>query len=98
VKVALLIVGLIVGGAVGWYTAPAPAVDMKIGGVSVEVQKDDGGAELTATGPKGGSLEIGSGKPSLLANRTTRAAIFAAGGGVIGLILGFVVGGRRQSV
>lgn len=97
-KITLLIIGLIIGGAIGWYTAPAPAVDMKIGGVSVEVQKDEGGAELTATGPKGGSIEIGSGSPSVLSDRTTRTAIFAVGGGIIGLILGFVVGGRRSAV
>lgn len=96
-KMTLLIVGLIVGGVVGWYTAPAPAVDMTIGGVTVEVQKDQGGAELTATGPKGGSVEIGSGSPSLLKDRTTRTAIFAIGGGVIGLVLGFVAGGRRRA-
>jgi hypothetical protein len=97
-KIALLIIGLIIGGAVGWYTAPAPAVDMKIGGVKIEVQKDESGAEMTATGPNGGSIEIGGGKPSLLTDRTSRTAIFAVGGGIIGLILGFVVGGRRQSV
>jgi len=96
-KIALLIIGLIIGGAVGWYTAPKPAVDMKIGGVTVEVQKGQDGAELTATGPQGGSLEIGSGSPSLLADRTTRTAIFAVGGGIIGLVLGFVVGGRRRA-
>jgi hypothetical protein len=97
-KITLLIIGLIIGGAIGWYTAPAPAVDMKIGGVTVEVQKGQDGGELTATGPKGGSLEIGSGNLSPLADRTTRTAIFAIGGGIIGLILGFVVGGRRQAV
>jgi hypothetical protein len=97
-KILLLIVGLVIGGAIGWYTAPAPAVDMKIGGVTVEVQKDQGGAELTATGPKGGSVEIGSGNRSLLADRTTRTAIFAVGGGIVGLILGFLVGGRRRAV
>ena len=42
-------------------------------------------------------IEIGSGNRSLLADRTTRTAIFAAGGGIIGLILGFLVGGRRQA-
>lgn len=97
-KITLLIIGLVIGGAIGWYTAPAPAVDMKIGDVTVEVQKDEGGGELTATGPKGGSLEIGSGNLSPLADRKTRTAIFAVAGGVIGLVLGFVFGGRRRVV
>ena len=37
-KVILLVVGLIVGGAIGWFTAPQPAVDINVGGVSIEVE------------------------------------------------------------
>ena len=94
-KVLLLILGLVIGGGVGWFTAPKPAVDLKIGDVSVEVNRDADGGSLTATGADGDGFTIGAGEESILDDHYTRTGVFAAGGGVIGLILGFLFGRRR---
>jgi uncharacterized membrane protein YeaQ/YmgE (transglycosylase-associated protein family) len=91
-KVILLVVGLVIGGLAGWFTAPAPAVDLKIGPLSVEVQKDGGdGASVTATGERGGEFNLQVGEQSMLSDRTMRTTIFAVIGAVIGLGIGFFV-------
>ena len=96
-KVILLVLGLVIGGGVGWFTAPEPAAEMKIGPVDVEVQKDgDGSGTLTAS-DGGKSLEIAVGDQSVLDNKTYRTGIFAAGGGIIGLVLGFFFGRSRPA-
>ena len=96
-KILLLILGLIVGGGVGWFTAPEPAAEMKIGPVELQVDKDgDGSGTLTASDGKK-TIEIGVGEPSILDNRNARTGIFAAGGGIIGLLLGFVFGRKRPA-
>jgi uncharacterized membrane protein YeaQ/YmgE (transglycosylase-associated protein family) len=95
-RIILLVVGLVVGGLAGWFTAPAPAVDMKIGPVSVEVQKDgDNGTSVTATGEGGGEMNLQVGEKSMLSDRTTRAGVFGVIGAVIGLAIGFFVDRRR---
>lgn len=95
-KVILLIVGLLIGGAAGWLTAPAPALNVDIGGVNVEVQGGNGeGGTVTATGPEGGGIEVQVGSPSPLNDRNARTAIFALVGAVIGLAVGFVADRRR---
>ena len=93
-KVVLLIVGLVAGGAVGWMTAPTP-VDVQIGPVSVEVQGGEGGGTLTATGGQGGGVQVQVGQPGLLDDRTSRPAIFALIGAIAGFAIGFAVD-RRQ--
>ncbi len=94
-KTILLIVGLLIGGAAGWLTAPAPALNVDIGGVNVEVQGGDGeGGTVTATGPDGGGVEVQVGNPSPFNDRNTRTAIFALVGAVAGLAVGFVVDRR----
>jgi len=95
-KVALLVVGLVIGAAVGWLTAPAPTAEMQIGPVKVEVDQDKGGGTLTAS-DGGKSMEIAVGDQSVLGDRNLRTAIFAAGGGVIGLVLGFIFGRPRRA-
>ena len=44
---------------------------------------------------KGGGVEVSIGRRSVFDDRNTRTAIFAAIGGLIGLIIGFVADRRR---
>lgn len=93
-KVILLIVGLVIGAAAGWFTAPK-AVDVNLGNVSLEVEGGrEGGAMISADNRDGG-VEVSIGRRSVFEDRNTRTAIFAAIGGVIGLIIGFVADRRR---
>lgn len=93
-KVILLIVGLVIGAAAGWFTAPK-AVDVNLGNVSLEVEGGrEGGAMISADNREGG-VEVSIGRRSVFEDRNTRTAIFAAIGGVIGLIIGFVADRRR---
>jgi hypothetical protein len=94
-KIILLIVGIVVGGAAGWFTAPR-AVDVDVGGLSVQVDgNQDGGATLSAEETPGGGVEVSIGRRSVFEDRNTRTAIFAAIGGIIGLLIGFVADRRR---
>ena len=94
-KIILLIVGLAIGGIAGWATAPK-AVDVNVGGLSVQVDGDqDGGALVSAGETPGGGVEVSIGRRSVFDDRNTRTAIFAVIGGVIGLIIGFVADRRR---
>ena len=93
-KIILLIVGLVIGAAAGWFTAPK-AVDVDVGNLSIQVEGGkDGGAMLSAD-DKGGGVEVSIGRRSVFDDRNTRTAIFAAIGGLIGLIIGFVADRRR---
>lgn len=97
-KILLLVLGLVIGGGAGWFTAPQPAAEMDIGPVSVEVDGDSDGGSVTATDTDDGkSMEIAVGEQSMLDDRNTRTGIFAAGGGIIGLLLGFVFGRSRPT-
>jgi hypothetical protein len=87
-KGALLVVGLIVGGLIGWFTAPPPAAQVQIGPVSVEVHEGTGdGGSVTATG-EDGQIRIEVGERSFLDDRNARTAVFA----VIAAIAGFGIG------
>jgi hypothetical protein len=92
-KVILLIVGLVIGAAAGWFTAPK-AVDIDVGGLSLEVEGKGDGAMVSADRKNGVELSIG--QRSILDDRNSRTAIFAAIGGLPGLIIGFVADRRRK--
>jgi hypothetical protein len=77
-KVALLLVGLVVGGLVGYLTRPE-AAELKIGPVSIEVQ---------------GDRAAQSNDSSLTSGQMQHIGIFAVIGAALGLGLGFVVARR----
>jgi hypothetical protein len=88
-KTMLLLVGLIIGGAIGFFTAPRPAVDIDIGGVNIQVQGDQGGGLVSATGEgNGDAVQVQVGQPSPLSQPGWRALIFA----VIGAAIGYAAG------
>lgn len=91
-KVLLLLVGLVVGGLIGWLTAPKTEV-IKVGPLSVEVTQGKGeGGSVTATG-NDGKVQVGN--PSPLNDRNTRTLIFAIAGGILGFGAGFVIDQRK---
>ena len=77
-KVALLLLGLLVGGAAGYLTRPESA-EIKIGGTSIEFSNNK-----VSTGSSG----------SLTSGQTQHIALYAVIGGVIGLLAGFAVDRR----
>ncbi len=94
-KVKLLVLGIVVGGAIGWFTAPRPAVDISVGGVNVQVAGSEGGGSMKAT-DQGGSMQVAIGQPGgFLPDAGTRTAVFAVIGGIIGLGAGFLADRRR---
>ena len=89
-KGTLLVIGLIVGGAIGWFTAPRPAVDINVGGVSIQVDGRGGGGSMKAS-DQDGKMQVEIAKPGgFLPDPTTRAAVFAVIGGILGLGVGFL--------
>ncbi len=95
-RLILLVIGLIVGGGIGWTTAPDTST-LKVGPLSVEVQGGNSGdAAITATDNNGQvNLQVGSTAP--LDNRNTRTLIFAVIGAVIGGAAGMLAGNRRRT-
>lgn len=79
-KVLLLLVGIVVGGLVGYLTRPE-AAELRIGSLSVEVQSNQ-----AASPRSGGSITTG---------QWQHIGTFAAAGAVIGLLVGFVADRRR---
>ena len=89
---SLLVIGLIVGGAIGWFTAPKPAVDINVGGVSIQVQGDKGGGSMTAKDGGGQmQVQVGDRSASFLADPLWRTILFAAIGGGLGLVVAGVM-------
>ena len=78
-KVALLLLGLLVGGVVGYVTRPESA-EIKIGGTSIEFSDNK-----VSTG-SAGSLTSGQGQ---------HIALYTVIGGIIGLLAGFAADRRR---
>jgi hypothetical protein len=79
-RIGLLVVGLLVGGLVGYLTRPE-AAQINLGPVSIEVQSD-----RTASPRSGGAMTTG---------QWQHVGAFAIGGAVLGLLAGFVVDRRR---
>ncbi len=78
-KVALLLLGLLVGGVVGYVTRPESA-EIKIGGTSIEFSDNK-----VSTGSSN-SLTSGQGQ---------HIALYTVIGGIIGLLAGFAADRRR---
>ena len=78
-RIGLLLVGLVVGGLVGYLTRPQ-AAEIRIGDFSLEVQGDK------PAGTSGGALTTG---------QMQHIGIFAVIGAVLGLGIGFVADRRR---
>lgn len=80
IKVALLAAGLVLGALVGYFTRP-DAAELKIGGMSIEVQSD-----RPAPARGGGSVTTG---------QWQHIGAFALGGAVLGFAAGFLADRRR---
>ncbi len=78
-RILLLVVGLLVGAVLGWFTRPN-AGEIAIGPVSIEVQ---------------GNQTENPNDTSLTGGQARHLAIFAGLGALIGLGLGFAVDRRR---
>jgi hypothetical protein len=78
-KVVFLLVGLLVGGVVGYITRPESA-EIKIGGASIEFSDN--------------KISAGS-SDNLTSGQSRHIFVYAAIGGIIGLLVGFAVGQRR---
>lgn len=77
-KVALLLLGLVLGAVVGYLTRPE-AAEIKIGGASIEFSNN--------------KVSTGS-SDSLTSGQSQHIVSYAAIGGIIGLLAGFAVGRR----
>ncbi len=78
-RLALLLLGLLVGGALGYVTRPA-ATEIRLGGASIELQ-DSGVAAAPSSG-----VTTGQGR---------RIMLFTVAGGIIGLLAGLAADRRR---
>ncbi len=93
-KVILILVGLLIGGAGGWLTAPQPT-QIQVGPVSVEVQGGNGeGGSVTATDGNG-EVQLQVGNPSPFNDPMLRTVIFGLIGTLAGLAIGVVVDRRK---
>jgi hypothetical protein len=91
-RATLLIVGLVLGAIVGYMTLPAPAVDINVGGVNIQVEGDKSGGSVTASG-EGDGMKVAIGdRASVFADPLWRTVIFAVIGGVLGLVISAVRG------
>jgi hypothetical protein len=91
------VVGLIAGAAVGWFTAPRPAVDIHVGGVNIKVDGSGGGTMKASD--QDGTMAVEIDKPGgFLNDPATRAIVFAVIGGAIGFGAGTIAGGRKTGV
>jgi hypothetical protein len=94
-RLILLAIGLVIGGVVGWTTAPDTST-IKLGPLNVEVQGGSSGnsAAITAT-EDDGEVNVRVGSTSPLDDRNPRTVIFAVIGGIVGGAAGFFAGGRK---
>ena len=77
---AFLLIGLLIGGLAGYMTRPEETAEIRLGPLSVEVRNNE---RARGGGP-------------LTSNQVQHIAIMTAGGGAIGLCVGFAVGRRRS--
>ncbi len=95
VKVMLLVVGLVVGAGIGWFTVPKPAAEIHAGPLNMTVQNDNGsGGSMTVTGKDGG-LQVEVGKRSAFDDPGLRTAIFAGIAAIVGLGAGYLIDMRK---
>jgi hypothetical protein len=98
-KAILLVVGLVAGAAVGWFTAPRLATtEIHAGPLNMTVENDNGsgGATVTVDGQNGGvAIEVGA-RRSALDDPGLRTAIFAAIAAVVGLGAGYLLDMRKS--
>ena len=81
-RVLFLLVGLVLGAALGWLTRPE-AAEVKVGPLSIEVQGD-----RTASSRDSGELTTG---------QAQHVAIYAVIGAALGALAGLLAAGRRPS-
>ncbi len=97
-KAILLVVGLVVGAGIGWFTAPRPATtEIHAGPLNMTVQdnKGSGSAAVTVNGQNGGlNIEVGA-KRSAFDDPGLRTAIFAAIAAIVGLGAGYLIDMRK---
>jgi hypothetical protein len=95
-KTILLVAGLVVGAALGWFTAPKPATEIHAGPLNMTVQGDNGsgGGSMTVTG-NDGNVAIQVGDRSVFDDPGLRTAIFAAICAVVGLGAGYLLDMRK---
>jgi len=91
VTALLLVAGIVVGGVVGWATAPASS-NVDVGPLHIQAAGGDSGNGSTTTvtsGDNGINVNVSSNSP--LDNRGERTLIFAVIGAVIGGVAGYAV-------
>ena len=97
-KAILLVVGLVVGAALGWFTAPkSTTTEIHAGPLNMTVQdnKGSGGAAVTVNNQNGGlNIEVGK-QRSAFDDPGLRTAIFAGIAAVVGLGAGYLIDMRK---
>jgi len=93
----LIVAGLIVGGAIGWVTAPQPST-VDVGPLHIQAAGGDNGNGSTTTvtsGNNGINVNVSSNSP--FDNRGERTLIFAVIGAVIGAAAGYAGSRTRKA-
>ncbi len=97
-KAILLVVGLVVGAGIGWFTAPRPSTtEIHAGPLNMTVQKNEnsGGAQVSVNSQNGGlNIEVGN-QRSAFDDPGLRTAIFAGIAAIVGLGAGYLLDMRK---
>ena len=96
-SVLLIVAGLIVGGVIGWLTAPQPS-SVDVGPLHIQSAGGDSGSGSTTTvttGDNGINVNVSSNSP--LDNRGERTLIFAVIGGVVGAVAAYASNRTRKA-
>jgi len=97
-KVILLVVGLVVGAGIGWFTAPRPGTtEIHAGPLNMTVQRGNGSssASVNVQGRNGGVAIDVSRQRSAFDDPGLRTAIFAGIAAVVGLGAGYLIDMRK---
>jgi hypothetical protein len=92
----LVAAGIVAGGIVGWFTAPAPST-VDVGPLHIQAAGGDSGNGSTTTvttGDNGINVNVSSNSP--LDNRGERTAIFAVIGAVVGGVAAYANNRTRK--